>query len=85
MSTGTAWWVTLAAGAVVLVVVLLLLEVLRRSVNSLEDAAHRVLLAGGRVAQNTWSCSLLLGTKLRSDDLCAALRQHLDEVEGSKS
>jgi len=76
----TAWVATLIVGVVVLLVVLALLEALRRSVKSLSTGVDQVLLAGGHLAQNTWTAQLLSATRARGLDLVALLR---GQKEGS--
>ena len=71
------WWITLAVGLVVAVVVPVLLELLRRSVQNVRRSVDDVLLAGGRLAQNTWTVQLLGTTRAR-----AALL--VEELERSK-
>lgn len=76
----TRWLVTLAAGGVVVAVVAGLLEVLRRSVDDVDDAVQRVWTTGKLVAQNTQVAHLLANTRQASD----ALRVELGVPNGTR-
>lgn len=72
----TAWWIALAVGLVVALVVTALLEALRRTVEQIEEGVGRVLSAGGRLAQNTWTVQLLNMSRTH-------VRELVDELERS--
>ena len=72
----TAWWIALGGGLVVAVVVTLLLELLRRAVHQIRRGVDDVLVAGGRLAQNTWTVQLLHATHTNADELLEELRSH---------
>ena len=71
-----AWWITLGVGLVVAVVVTALLELLRRTVHQIRRGVDDVLVAGGRLAQNTWTVQLLRTTHTHADELLEELRSH---------
>ena len=71
----TAWWIALGVLLVVAVVVTILLEVLRRTVHDVRRSVDDVLLAGGQLAQHTWTVHLLQTTKERAGDLLAEFRE----------
>jgi len=72
----TAWWITLGVGLVVALVVWALLELLRRTVNQVEEAVSDVWTMGKRVAQNTQTSHLLQATKARGVELLEELEEH---------
>ena len=72
----TAWWITLGVGLVVALVVWGLLEVLRRTVNEVDQAVSEVWTMGKRVAQNTQTTHLLQTTKARGVELLDELNEH---------
>ena len=74
-----AWWVALGVGLVVALVVWTLLELLRRTVASIQQGVDDVLTAGGRLAQNTWTVQLLETTKSRGLALLEELGHHGEE------
>lgn len=78
LSTGVtiAWWVAVGVLLVVALVVWALLEILRRTVNTIDAGVDTVWTSGKRVAQNTWTAHLFLTTKERAGDLLAELRLH---------
>jgi hypothetical protein len=78
------WWLTLAIGLVVALVVWALLELLRRSVNEVEQSVDRVWTMGKRVAQNTSTTYLLTATKDRGGDLLEELEHHRTPAPGSQ-
>ena len=71
-----AWWVALALGLVVALVVWALLETLRRTVKEIAEGVERVLTAGGKLAQNTWTIQLLNMSRTH-------VRELVDELERS--
>ena len=71
-----AWWLSLVAGLVIAVVVWLLLEMLRRSVDAIDEGVTAVWTMGKRVAQNTATTHTLLTTKARGGDLLEELGRH---------
>ena len=74
-----AWRTTLLAGLVVAMVVWALLEVLRRTVNDVDDAVADVWTAGKRLAQNTQAAHLLTVTRTRGADLLEEVERHRPE------
>jgi type II secretory pathway component PulF len=72
----TAWWVSLAVGLVVALVVWALLEILRRTVNEVDEAVTRLWTMGKRVAQNTQTTHMLLTTKERGGELLEEVERH---------
>jgi hypothetical protein len=72
----TAWWIALGVGLVVALVVATLLEILRRTVHQIRRGVDDVLVAGGRLAQNTWTVQLLQATHTHADELLEELRSH---------
>ena len=72
----TAWWITLGVGLVVALVVWALLELLRRTVNQVQEAVSDVWTMGKRVAQNTQTTHLLQTTKARGVELLEELNEH---------
>jgi hypothetical protein len=72
----TAWWISLGVGLVVALVVAALLELLRRTVDQIRRGVDDVLVAGGRLAQNTWTIQLLHATHTHADELLEELRSH---------
>jgi type II secretory pathway component PulF len=71
-----AWWVALGVGLAIALVVWALLEILRRSVRSVDEAVTRVWTSGKLLAQNTQATHLLLTTKARGLDLLEELERH---------
>ena len=83
-SVQTAWWVSLALGLVVALVVWFLLEWLRRTVNEVDRAVDDVWTMGKRVAQNTGTTHMLLGTKEQGVELLEEVKRHGDLAERRK-
>jgi uncharacterized protein HemY len=83
-SVEAAWWVSLAVGLVVALVVWFLLEWLRRTVNEVEQAVDDVWTMGKRVAQNTATTHMLLGTKELGVELLEEVRRHGELAERRK-
>jgi uncharacterized protein HemY len=75
-SVEATWWVSLAVGLVVALVVWFLLEWLRRTVNEVERAVDDVWTMGKRVAQNTATTHMLLGTKELGVELLEEVKRH---------
>ena len=75
LSTGVtiAWWVALGLGLVVAIVVATLLETLRRTVHDVRRGVDDVLLAGGKLAQNTWTVQLLNMSRTHVRELVSEL------------
>lgn len=82
--TEASWWLTLGVGAVVLIVVWALLEVLRRTVNRVDEGVTAVWTMGKRLAQNTQTTHLLQGTKARGGELLEELERHARLAERSE-
>jgi uncharacterized protein HemY len=80
----TAWWVSLAVGLVVALVVWFLLEWLRRTVNEVDRAVADVWTMGKRVAQNTATTHMLLGTKELGVELLEEVKRHGELAERRK-
>lgn len=78
----TAWLVTLAIGLVVAIVVWALLEVLRRTVNEVEQSVDEVWTMGKRLAQNTATTHTLGVTRERGVELLEELEQHAAAQRG---
>lgn len=72
----TAWWITLAIGLVVALVVWALLELLRRTVNHVDDGVAELWAMGQRVAQNTQTTHLLGTTVARGTELVEEVERH---------
>jgi hypothetical protein len=72
----TAWIITLVAGLVVAGVVLVLLELLWRSVHSLEESIWGTWLGGKNVVANTVTGFQLKTTRGDGAELLDELRQH---------
>lgn len=72
----TAWWVSLAVGLVVALVVWFLLEWLRRTVSEVDRAVDEVWVMGKRVAQNTSTTHLLVGTRQMGVELLEEVNRH---------
>ena len=70
----TAWWAAVGVLLAVAIVVTILLEVLRRTVHEVRRSVDDVLLAGGQLAQHTWTVQLLQTTRDRASELLAELR-----------
>jgi uncharacterized protein HemY len=83
-SVEAAWWVSLAVGLVVALVVWFLLEWLRRTVNEVEQAVDDVWTMGKRVAQNTATTHMLLGTKELGVELLEEVKRHGELAERRK-
>jgi uncharacterized protein HemY len=83
-SVEAAWWVSLAVGLVVALVVWFLLEWLRRTVNEVERAVDDVWTMGKRVAQNTATTHMLLGTKELGVELLEEVNRHGELAERRK-
>lgn len=80
----TAWWVSLGVGLVVALVVWFLLEWLRRTVNEVDRAVDDVWTMGKRVAQNTATTHMLLGTKELGVELLEEVKRHGELAERRK-
>lgn len=83
-SVETAWWVSLAVGLVVALVVWFLLEWLRRTVKDVDRAVDEVWTMGKRVAQNTATTHMLLGTKELGVELLEEVERHGELAERRK-
>ena len=83
-SVETAWWVSLAVGLVVALVVWFLLEWLRRTVNEVDRAVDDVWMMGKRVAQNTATTHMLVGTKELGVELLEEVKRHGELAERRK-
>ena len=83
-SAETAWWVSLAVGLVVALVVWFLLEWLRRTVKEVDRAVDDVWTMGKRVAQNTATTHMLLGTKELGVELLEEVKRHGELAERRK-
>jgi hypothetical protein len=83
-SVEAAWWVSVAVGLVVALVVWLLLEWLRRTVNEVDRAVDDVWTMGKRVAQNTATTHMLLGTKELGVELLDEVKRHGELAERRK-
>ena len=83
-SVETAWWVSLAVGLVVALVVWFLLEWLRRTVKEVDRAVDDVWTMGKRVAQNTATTHMLLGTKELGVELLEEVKRHGELAERRK-
>ena len=79
-----AWRASLAGGVVVAAAVWGLLEVLRRAVNDVDGAVEEVWTAGKRLAQNTQTTHLLVGTRDHGVDLLHELERHRELREGGE-
>lgn len=77
----TAWWVSLAVGLIVALVVWFLLEWLRRTVNEVDRAVEDVWTMGKRVAQNTATTHMLLGTRELGVELLEEVKRHGELAE----
>jgi uncharacterized protein HemY len=80
-SVETAWWASLAVGLVVALVVWFLLEWLRRTVKEVDRAVDDVWTMGKRVAQNTATSHMLLGTKELGVELLEEVKRHGELAE----
>lgn len=80
----TAWWLSLGVGLVVALVVWFLLEWLRRTVNEVERAVDDVWVMGKRVAQNTATTHMLVGTKELGVELLEEVKRHGELAERRK-
>ena len=83
-SVETAWWVSLAVGLVVALVVWFLLEWLRRTVKDVDRAVDEVWIMGKRVAQNTATTHMLVGTKELGVELLDEVKRHGELAERRK-
>jgi uncharacterized protein HemY len=83
-SVETAWWVSLAVGLVVALVVWFLLEWLRRTVKDVDRAVDEVWIMGKRVAQNTATTHMLVGTKELGVELLEEVKRHGELAERRK-
>ena len=83
-SIETAWWVSLGVGLVVALVVWFLLEWLRRTVNEVDRAVDDVWTMGKRVAQNTATTHMLVGTKELGVELLEEVKRHGELAERRK-
>ena len=83
-SVEAAWWVSLAVGLVVALVVWFLLEWLRRTVKEVDRAVDDVWVMGKRVAQNTATTHMLLGTKELGVELLEEVKRHGELAERRK-
>jgi uncharacterized protein HemY len=83
-SIETAWWVSLAVGLVVALVVWFLLEWLRRTVKEVDRAVDDVWTMGKRVAQNTATTHVLLGTRELGVELLDEVKRHGELAERRK-
>ena len=70
------WRASLVVGLVVAVVVWALLELLRRAAVDVERSVEDVWTAGKRLAQNTQTTHLLVGTRDRGVALLEELEHH---------
>ena len=77
-----AWRASLAGGLVAAVAVWGLLEALRRAADDVDEAVAEVWTAGKRLAQNTQTSHLLLGTRDQGVDLLEELERHRKLKEG---
>ena len=77
-----AWRASLAGGLVVAGAVWGLLEGVRRSAVDVDEAVEAVWTAGKRLAQNTQTAHLLVGTRERGTELLEELQQHLNHDGG---
>jgi hypothetical protein len=75
-SNQTAWWITLAVGLVVAVVVWVLLELLRRTVDTVDSGVSELWEMGQHVAQNTQTTHLLGATVARGTELVQEVERH---------
>ena len=83
-SVETAWWVSLAVGLVVALVVWFLLEWLRRTVKDVDRAVDEVWIMGKRVAQNTATTHMLVGTKELGVEMLEEVKRHGELAERRK-
>jgi uncharacterized protein HemY len=83
-SVEAAWWVSLAVGLVVALVVWFLLEWLRRTVKEVDRAVDDVWVMGKRVAQNTATTHMLMGTKELGVELLEEVKRHGELAERRK-
>jgi len=72
----SAWVSTLVVGFVVLLVVIALLELLRRTVNKLNDDIWDTWVNGKAVVKNTAMTYLLKNTRQSGDELVQELSNH---------
>ncbi len=75
-SNQSAWTYTLIVGVVVLVVVIILLELLRRTVRSLERGLWTTWVSGKAVVVNTATTYLLKNTRNSGEELVEELGHH---------
>jgi hypothetical protein len=83
-SVETAWWVSLGVGLVVALVVWGLLEILRRTVNQVEEGVNEVWTMGKRVAGNTQTTHMLGSTKELGVELLEEVERHGALAKGEK-
>lgn len=79
-----AWRASLAGGLVVAGAVWGLLEGVRRSAADVDEAVEALWTAGKRLAQNTQTAHLLVGTRERGTELLEELQHHLDDNGGPR-
>ena len=83
-SVETAWWISLGVGLVVALVVWFLLEWLRRTVKEVDRAVDDVWIMGKRVAQNTATTHMLVGTRELGVELLEEVKRHGELAERRK-
>lgn len=71
-----AWRASLGGGLVVAVAVWGLLEGVRRGAKAVDEAVTDVWTAGKRLAQNTQTAHLLVGTRQAGTELLEELQHH---------
>ncbi len=79
----TAWWITLGFGLVVALVVWGLLEQLRQAVLRIDRAVSELWTMGKRVAGNTATTYMLVGTRDLGVELAEEVERHRALAEGS--
>ncbi len=80
-----AWRASLAGGLVAAVAVWGLLEALRRAADDVDAAVEDVWTAGKRLAQNTQTSHLLVGTRDQGVYLLEELERHRKLKEGPQT
>lgn len=80
-----AWRASLAGGLVAAVAVWGLLEALRRVADDVDEAVQDVWTAGKRLAQNTQTSHLLIGTRDQGVGLLEELERHRKLKEGPQT
>ena len=78
-----AWRISLGGGLVVAVAVWGLLEGLRRAAQDVDEAVEAVWTSGKRLAQNTQTTHLLLGTREQGVALLEELERHRERGTGT--